>query len=308
MEERIQSGLPHTARDVVEKWAKTNGIEDETVKKFAEKYLIERQRRKEAERENRVDYLTGLLNRRGGIPKVRELLGFSAEEANQKVASNKEHNEATIFALDANNLKRANDRYGHDVGDAYIKAVADALRKEGIALRMGGDEFLLARKFQGHDDVLETRKRIHENLKENLRKRLEELHEGETDRKMKKNFALALKDFKKNKFSLAIGGISVVKREHMPEKLGLFTAKRMVRAVSRYIPNFMRLKPQEESGLFHHTVSMEGYLDRNRKKTTMEYIGSIMRDADLLGYLHKYTRKKKTSSPFLVKIDAVRRK
>src|SRR3989344_2570167 len=162
-------------------------------------------------------------------------------------------------------------------------------------------------KLSGHDDVTETRKRIQETAVKNLLTRLEQMHVEEAEKQAKKNFAKALKAARKGRFSLALGSVSVVKRENMPEKQKMFTLKRAVRAVSRIIPNFMPLKPQEESGLFHHVVSMEDYLDRNRKKTAGDYRDRIIRDADMLGYLHKYTRKRKATSSFLVKVDAVRK-
>ncbi len=43
------------------------------------------------------------------------------------------------------NLKRVNDRHGHDAGDRALKALADALRtglrRSDDAFRIGGDEF-----------------------------------------------------------------------------------------------------------------------------------------------------------------------
>ncbi|WP_244513968.1 diguanylate cyclase [Methylobacterium sp. UNC378MF] len=38
-------------------------------------------------------------------------------------------------------FKRINDEHGHDVGDLAIKAVADQRAGEGIAGRLGGEEF-----------------------------------------------------------------------------------------------------------------------------------------------------------------------
>ncbi|MEM4255618.1 MAG: GGDEF domain-containing protein [Candidatus Norongarragalinales archaeon] len=272
-----------------------NGILKERKEKF----------RKLQEKSSR-DPLTGLYNR-SGLQNIAKLMGFSKSQLEERVPSNREHNEITIFAIDLNNLKRANDRYGHHVGDAYIKAVADAIREEGVALRWGGDEMLLARQFTNHEDVAETRKRIQKTAVQNLIDRLTKIHQEEDDSREKKSIAKALKDAATGRFSLAMGSMSVVKQENMPAKQKVFTLKRAVRTASRIIPNFIPLKPQEESGLFHHVVSMEDYLDRNRKKTVADYRDEIIRNADLLGYLHKYTRKRKAKSSFLVKVDAVRK-
>lgn len=265
-----------------------------------------KQNLRELQEKSSRDRLTGLYNR-AGMQKIAGLMGFAKSEMSTRVPSNREHNEITIFAIDLNNLSKANNAYGHGVGDAYIKAVADAIRSEGIALRTGGDEMLLARQFTDHGDVAETRKRIQETAIKNLLGNLKQIHEQEEDKRTKKSIAKALEDAKKGRFSLALGSVSVVKSGNMPAKQPRFTMKRAVRAVSRVIPNFIPLKPQEESGLFHHVVSMEDYLDANRKRTTGDYVDKIIADADLLGYLHKYTRKRKAKSSFLVKVDSVRK-
>ncbi|MBP5198282.1 MAG: GGDEF domain-containing protein [Lachnospiraceae bacterium] len=50
-----------------------------------------------------------------------------------------------VAMMDANNLKYCNDNFGHDQGDVYIKACADAIQEYlgdiGRCYRVGGDEF-----------------------------------------------------------------------------------------------------------------------------------------------------------------------
>ena len=51
----------------------------------------------------------------------------------------------TLVFIDLNNLKLANDDYGHDTGDLLIKELAFAVRKSfaaGFSCRWGGDEFV----------------------------------------------------------------------------------------------------------------------------------------------------------------------
>ena len=54
----------------------------------------------------------------------------------------------TIIMGDCNYLKRVNDAYGHEYGDLLLKRVGRVIREnlppESVALRMGGDEFLIA--------------------------------------------------------------------------------------------------------------------------------------------------------------------
>jgi diguanylate cyclase (GGDEF)-like protein len=81
----------------------------------------------------RTDVLTGLLNRRA----FESLL---EDPASAPIAG-------SMAAIDVNDLKPLNDRLGHAVGDAALRAVARALlsrtRLGDPVFRMGGDEFLV---------------------------------------------------------------------------------------------------------------------------------------------------------------------
>lgn len=78
------------------------------------------------------DPLTGLLNRRAIEARFADLQrqGFD-----------------TMALIDLDHFKRVNDRNGHQVGDDVLRACARALIAEGdrdsIALRLGGEEFML---------------------------------------------------------------------------------------------------------------------------------------------------------------------
>lgn len=54
---------------------------------------------------------------------------------------------ACIVMLDIDDFKTVNDRFGHDVGDEVLRAMADALqrsfRSSDVAGRFGGDEFMV---------------------------------------------------------------------------------------------------------------------------------------------------------------------
>jgi diguanylate cyclase len=66
---------------------------------------------------------------------------------NRKIKDNIDEKEypQTIIVTDLNNLKTANDKYGHHIGDELLKLFADTLKevcpKESLIFRMGGDEF-----------------------------------------------------------------------------------------------------------------------------------------------------------------------
>jgi diguanylate cyclase (GGDEF)-like protein len=86
-------------------------------------------------RESRVDSLTGVNNHRHFF----ELMEKEVARANRY-----EQNFA-VLALDLDHFKSINDTYGHDRGDAILKAVASAwtgtLRTNDILGRIGGEEF-----------------------------------------------------------------------------------------------------------------------------------------------------------------------
>ena len=82
-----------------------------------------------------VDYLTGVLNRRGLDIKMEEKI---------KTSQQSKKNFAAIM-MDIDNFKTINDTYGHDEGDKAIKITADILSdlfgREASIGRFGGDEF-----------------------------------------------------------------------------------------------------------------------------------------------------------------------
>ena len=79
------------------------------------------------------DPLTGVLNRRG----------FEKEGA----SSVRGHENGAVLYLDLNQFKSINDRFGHQAGDALLKAFGHrlefCLRPEDVLGRLGGDEFAI---------------------------------------------------------------------------------------------------------------------------------------------------------------------
>ena len=96
------------------------------------------------------DPLTGVLNRRG----------FEKEAA----TSIRECEEGAVLYLDLNQFKGINDRFGHQAGDALLKAFGHrlefCLRPEDVLGRLGGDEFAIVLPGVDVDDA----KRIAERL------------------------------------------------------------------------------------------------------------------------------------------------
>jgi diguanylate cyclase (GGDEF)-like protein len=84
-----------------------------------------------------LDQLTGLYNRRSGEQRL-------AEEISRDV---RHERPLTVLLLDLDGLKLTNDRLGHAAGDLVLKSFAlrlqKAIRGSDLAVRLGGDEFMV---------------------------------------------------------------------------------------------------------------------------------------------------------------------
>ncbi|MCG8570191.1 MAG: transporter substrate-binding domain-containing protein, partial [Spirochaetes bacterium] len=78
------------------------------------------------------------------------------------------HFPQTIVLCDVNNLKEANDNYGHSVGDELLKTFATALKtiypEDAIHIRLGGDEFLVILIKNSYEEVTNYTEKLHEFL------------------------------------------------------------------------------------------------------------------------------------------------
>ncbi len=85
---------------------------------------------------SKSDELTQIYNRRGFLTMVQRKISHAANKGKK----------AFVIYADMNNLKIINDRFGHEEGDYSLKLIAeilkDALDKESIVGRFGGDEFV----------------------------------------------------------------------------------------------------------------------------------------------------------------------
>src|SRR5580693_2869319 len=108
--------------------------------------LIKRLRRHLAEKQDHslilrglamIDALTGLYNRRFAEQRLAAEVARSARKGHP----------LTVVLLDLNEFKHINDNYGHPAGDLVLQEFAAALNRAirggDLAVRMGGDEFLL---------------------------------------------------------------------------------------------------------------------------------------------------------------------
>ncbi len=84
-----------------------------------------------------IDQLTGLANRAGFLQKLGDAMRGSAAEGRLMA----------LMYMDIDHFKPVNDTYGHQVGDALLKAfsarLVQTLRASDSLARMGGDEFTI---------------------------------------------------------------------------------------------------------------------------------------------------------------------
>ncbi|MFH2136401.1 MAG: GGDEF domain-containing protein [Patescibacteria group bacterium] len=89
------------------------------------------------ELEGQTDFLTGALNRKGAEAALTEELAYSGRFRSP----------LSVIAIDVDDFKEINDRYGHPAGDDALKEIVRRIRatirpydKTG---RMGGDELIV---------------------------------------------------------------------------------------------------------------------------------------------------------------------
>jgi diguanylate cyclase (GGDEF)-like protein len=111
-----------------------------------------------AESEARTDQLTQLPNRRYFDEYCRLLA--SRRRSTDRVA---------IVLVDVDHFKLLNDRFGHQVGDVVLRAIANAIqysvRDEDVPVRFGGEEFLILLRNPAPGVALEIGERVRENVR-----------------------------------------------------------------------------------------------------------------------------------------------
>jgi two-component system chemotaxis response regulator CheY len=110
-----------------------------------------------------LDTLTGLLNRRAVTERAEaELSRLRRGGAGPRAA-------LSLVMLDLDYLKPINDTFGHALGDAALRAVAQtltqSLRQYDAAGRWGGDEFLVVLPGTGLAEAVVAAERVHRQIR-----------------------------------------------------------------------------------------------------------------------------------------------
>ena len=106
-----------------------------------------------------TDPLTGLFNRRGLEVELPKLLALSRRYRAP----------VSVVMLDIDRFKAVNDTYGHPVGDEVLRRLGrilkQSVRKEDLAVRYGGEEFLLVLFGAEREAAKEVVERIRERFR-----------------------------------------------------------------------------------------------------------------------------------------------
>ena len=106
------------------------------------------------------DGMTGLYNRRF----LEELIDQIMHKANRTKET------YSVMMLDVDFFKKVNDTYGHDVGDRVIVAIGQLLqeniRESDLAIRYGGEEFVVMLHNATEEGTQEIAKKIHSKFSE----------------------------------------------------------------------------------------------------------------------------------------------
>jgi diguanylate cyclase len=128
--------------------------------RFKEHFTRESSRAEVLERLAYSDSLTGLANR------------LQLEKTLERVVAERAINESVgVVFIDIDGFKLVNDSYGHEVGDLFLKAVAERLqglvRQNDLVFRVSGDEFVIVSpKFQAPSELSVMSERIRQTLEQ----------------------------------------------------------------------------------------------------------------------------------------------
>lgn len=127
------------------------------------------------------DPMTGLNNRRF-LEEYVDTLVAAVERRKAQLA---------VLMLDLDYFKMVNDTYGHDAGDAVIKALAKVLRQlvrtSDMVIRYGGEEFLIV--------LLDTSPEAADQVAEKIRAAVEDMEVKTSNVVLKKTISIGIADF-----------------------------------------------------------------------------------------------------------------
>lgn len=136
--------------------------------------LIEEKEFNEEELENRVNERTKELIQLKDEMKIQAerdaLTGLYNRYYIDKISEEVFQKDLSILIMDVDHFKKVNDNYGHIAGDRVLKALANilisTLKKDAIAIRYGGEEFLILLPNTKADDAQIIAERMRKVVKQ----------------------------------------------------------------------------------------------------------------------------------------------
>ena len=108
------------------------------------------------------DSLTGMFNRRFGMARLQEEYGRAIRSGSP----------IGICLFDLDHFKKVNDTYGHPMGDKVLvhvsKLIRGALREGDVALRYGGEEFMIVMPGASITDAFQIAERVRRLVSETV--------------------------------------------------------------------------------------------------------------------------------------------
>ena len=133
----------------------------ETLRSFAAPYLDNSILHKRITELAAIDDLTGILNRRFGLRRLKEEYSRATRHGVP----------ISAVMIDIDHFKDFNDTFGHNAGDAVLKMVSstiqDNLRAEDMVCRYGGEEFLMVLTGAGMNDSAQITERLRRAIETN---------------------------------------------------------------------------------------------------------------------------------------------
>jgi diguanylate cyclase (GGDEF)-like protein len=125
-------------------------------------WIVAQWRRRERELEVLIgtDPLTGVANRRVFFERLAAEVSRAARHGRAM----------SILMIDVDHFKAVNDRYGHQLGDVVLAAIAqglrDTLRTADVVARFGGEEFAIILPDTGLDEATRAAERVRVHVRE----------------------------------------------------------------------------------------------------------------------------------------------
>ena len=197
-----------------------------TIRRIDNRIVIEQMNRK-LERSAVTDHLTGITNRSGFSRQIEIIC--SQENIRNNV----------LLYIDLDNFKYYNDTFGHEIGDLVLVTFARLVKRmsqgNGLAVRYGGDEFIVLLYNKTSQDGINFAKQIYEEISDGFVEKIRA--------KLKKN--ISIPDEKKISCSIGIASFMGGSRDEF--ELALNRADHMLYYVKRHGKSQYKLFDQNES-------------------------------------------------------------